>query len=1838
MSFNLKRCGAHNRTIRLVAYAFMVILCISAFGMILLIANPAMAAMPGYVFDAWIENGKFVSALNNNTDNVVTGNFYLAVYDSADKLVYAERQPFTAVEKSIRIEFETDFTVYFDEFYHFKAFCWDLNNIPLTGPISDFSLPTAASRQQLNFNMGWKFVKAEPEGPNDHKYLFSDQNPESIGFDDSTWTDVNLPHSVNDEDAFSKFTRAGKNGGIPDELKILDTDGTPVTEDTHEGQREMYTGKMWYRKHFSIPAEKAGKKVFIEFEAARQAAEVWLNGVKLVGKYENGFIPFGYDLTPYIKYGEDNVIAVLVDNTFPYRTTEFGEWTPANKNNYILVWHDSHWHPTYGGLYRNVNLFITDPLHITLPLYSFLATQGTYVYTEKETVNLKSVGVSAEAEIINEYDQAKTFEYEAVIYDMDGRIVESKSTTVSLPAGKKTSDIPESENISDGRVFIKFEMTNPTLWSPDYPYLYNVVTNVKLDGTVVDTTDTPLGIRIWDFSYDYGFQINGYNLKLKGWGQKSTNEWPGLASALPDWLEEYTIQQMKDAGGNYIRWGHSAGSPSQIDISNKLGMITCQPGVEGEANTSVYTYADANMRVRIAAWQDMLIYFRNNPCILLWEYGNGLVPTTTDMYTGQTNNNVSKMYDLIQKWDPKGNRDRTARDNSGSMLPYMTVVESTDGGSQGRSNRFPILESEYDRSEAPRRAWDKYTEGYQDYTTIGLADFRDWTSEDLTKYAVQKWQYMNNSFHAGGANWIFSDSTSHGRTFSDVSRTSGEVDAVRLEKDAYYALQTMWSDKPSIFIIGHWNYKPGTRKTINVVSTAAKVELYVNGALKATNTAPRNRNLFEFENIDWESGEVKAVGYLSDGSNACEYVIETHGEPVALRMTTHESPGGIKAGGDVLLIDIEAVDTKGRRCLTFDAKIGFDVSQFTDDGTGIWLGGYNSGFENTIRQKDLYIEAGVNRVSIRSTDKAGPITLGAEIIGIGTAQRGKELTPGSGGVAPVSVTVISKSVDNTNGISKTMPEIYGLDLNGMTYNGFGMFDGSAPPVEDPFTSALIKDLTYTGFNGASSMNYEAYARNPAAQDEYAYNDWNKRIDAEERLSLKFGKLPLYLINSDYIYAPNDDADSQSLDFIRFNAGRDINVYVAHDDRILEKPTWLTNERLVSELKGFIPTGDKIKIGNYTYSVYCVQVDKGESINLGSNKENPNDRGNLMVVFAKERRTLNEFLYDDFEMQNVNADPEGWYLSVPGNRTVKVETLANDDNPDNKAIHMVDKTTGSYALTSRKFSPFLTGKYSIKWKVYENTTGNTRLSYQRVILHDGPPMPDAGTSTNYMIETYLDGGRFTYRLIGGNATTGTSQNSLGPVLEQRKWHEIELIVNMDKKTYDVVINGTTYGTSIAFTSSSMGKKIDYIIMGTRSGGADNDIFYDDIIITPLFSLELDPIAEQTVEAGVGYEINAPITFAPNDAELVAVSDDLSVATAGIVGTGVGRTVEITGVSLGDAMITVTATDDQGRSTSTSFTVNVVTPKPPTISKPDDITGINAGSYRTTTVNYGPVTGTVVSAASSDINVAMADVVSQVNGTASLRITGASAGTVRITVTAARPGNNTASSFFDVTVTGGSTAVVTLLDINFDGLPTGSFDITGPSLTQPVPNPLLPELTRILAPASSNSNIVDIGNGNKYFTLHSNSADTKAVYSFEPVTEGTLSISFKWLPDPNQISASIAIIGGTGNGSAASDCAFTIIKQNATEIAYRTGGTANTPNTVITGYTGGKWIDVKIEMNVTAQTYKLWIDGIQMLFNTSEDIPYRYPISTGNGAIWGITVGKANGVNATVCIDDIKVTMP
>jgi beta-galactosidase len=533
-------------------------------------------------------------------------------------------------------------------------------------------------------------------------------------------------------------------------------------------------------------------------------------------------------------------------------------------------------------------------------------------------------------------------------------------------------------------------IAKPQLWEPGHSYLYRVVCTLRVGGQVVDSREIPLGIRTVKWDAGTGFFINGHHEKLHGWGQKPTDEWPGLGAAQPDWMHYYTLAMMKEAGGNFVRWGHCAGGPAMIAAGDRLGLIAGQPGVDGEGDAQPEPW-----KIRADAFRDMIIYFRNNPSILIWEGGNQKV----------SRDHAMELRAHMDQYDPHGGRVYAHRRADEVTAEFMDIGIGTEGGRE--IDRLPVVEGEYDREESPRRVWDNASPPNFGYPE-GKGQTYQLTSE---QYAVnQVTEYMKKisaANHAGGANWIFSDSTSGGRVSSEVARAGGEVDGVRLPKEAYYVCRTIFRDDPQVHIIGHWTYPAGTKKTVYVTSNADDVELFVNGR-SLGHGAVSDRYLFTFADVEWEAGEIKAVASVTEkaaekptATIVATQTKHTVGPAVALRMTPITGPGGLRAdGSDIALMDVEAVDAKGERCPTFQSRVDFEV-----EGPGVWRGGYNSGKIKSTNNTWLDLEAGINRVAVRATRTPGAITVRVK----------------GEGLKPASIAIRSTPVKVENGFTTELP-------------------------------------------------------------------------------------------------------------------------------------------------------------------------------------------------------------------------------------------------------------------------------------------------------------------------------------------------------------------------------------------------------------------------------------------------------------------------------------------------------------------------------------------------------------------------------------------------------------------------------------------------------------------------------------------------------------------------------------------------------------------------------------------------------------------------------------------------
>ena len=982
---------------------------------------------------------------------------------------------------------------------------------------------SAAERITLNFNPDWRFLKADPAGAS------------AVAFDDSAWVTVSAPHTYNDTDTFDNWSTPG-----------------------HRGEQIQWSGRTWYRKAFTLPSSSAGKKVFIEFEAARQIAEVYLNG-QLLGVSKSGFSPFGFDLTPYLRpAGQPNVLAVMCDNRFmkdpldpsisaqaatnekthpnlAKLSEQFNETIPEKLSDLQadqIPWNNPHWHPAHGGLYRNVRLHVTDPLHITLPLYSFLETAGPYAYATAITEKSALIGLEVPAR--NERTTAAEVELHAEVFDATGRSVLTFMDKKSVAAGAS--------------IEFKFSalLAHPRLWEPDYPHVYRVVSSLRLAGDTIDTSEIPLGIRHARWDTASGFYINGQHVKLHGWGQKPTNEWAGLGAALPDWLHFYTLELMRTGGGNFVRWGHAAAGPALISAGDRLGLIALQPGVDGEHDT-----IGAAWKLRSSVFRDTIIYFRNNPSILLWEGGNQKISRA----------HAQELRGYMDKYDPHGGRAYTHRRADAITAEFMDVGVGTEGGRE--IARLPVVEGEYNREESPRRVWDNFSPPNFGYPEAKGQTYQ-LTSEQFAINQIGHYlKKLGAENHAGGGNWIFSDSTSGGRVAVEVARNSGEVDAVRLPKPAFDVMTTMWSDTPQVKIIGHWTYPAGTKKNIYVAANAADVELFLNGQSLGQGKKS-DRYLFTFPDTNFAPGELKAVA-KHDGKIVATDSKRTAGAPVALRLTAMTAPGGLLAdGSDIALIDVEVIDAQGQRCPTLQPRV-----DFTFTGPGTWRGGYNSGKLDSTNNLFLDLEAGINRVAVRAGRNPGKLIINARSTGLASASieinsvAFTGAAPDSGRVAlPAQAPVRSIKATTAASVKISGPIMLGK---------------------------FIKTLNYTAPN-AAIVHVEVDAR-PGK---------NAYVNAET----PFPALPSELVGADWVQADDRDSTYSAVDLMEIAVSSGSTVTIAHDDR-LPRPAWLT--------KQFKPTGAKIIVVGHSLSLFTHSSKIGASFTLGANTEDTRIKEAAMYI-------------------------------------------------------------------------------------------------------------------------------------------------------------------------------------------------------------------------------------------------------------------------------------------------------------------------------------------------------------------------------------------------------------------------------------------------------------------------------------------------------------------------------------------------------------------------------------------------------------------------------------------------
>ena len=795
-----------------------------------------------------------------------------------------------------------------------------------------------AQRQKYNFNGDWCIT--------------------SLDSSSTSLQRVTLPHAWNEDDAYQ------------------------VAIANHRAAVVLY------QKTFRLPKGSEGKHVFIEFEGARQAAEVWLNGHRL-GLHENGVMAFGFDLTPYIIYNGDNELRVRTDNDWSYAEQ-------ATQTRY--QWNNKNFNANYGGLPKNVWLHVTDDVYQTLPLYSSLGTVGPYIYGTDYDVKRHCVTVNAESQVVNASSRSQQLRLQVEVLDADGHSVSryqgasqtvSPGDTVTLIASRRLRDIH--------------------FWSWGYGYLYTIRTSViGAAGQPADVVETRTGFRKTKFG-EGRFWLNDRVLMVHGYAQRTSNEWPGVGMSVPAWLSDYSNDLMVQSGGNLVRWMHVTPWKQDVESCDRVGLLQAMPAGDAEKDCQ-----GRQWQQRCELMRDAIIYNRNNPSVIFYEGGNESI----------SREHMLELKAIRDSYDPYGGRAIGSRE-------MLDIDEAEYGGEMlyiNKSGKHPMWAMEYCRDEGYRQYWDNYSYPYHQHGAGPLyrrasADVYNQNQDQLAVEHIRRWyDYyeqrpgQGRRCSSGGVKIIFSDTNTHNRSEFNY-RVSGVVDAMRIPKDAFYTAQVMWNswvdiDYDRTHIIGHWNYEPGVRKDVYVVSTAPVVDLYVNDSLVGHSDKAQYRFLHTFPHISYEPGTLRAVGRGGVSADADTVATSCHqlmtaGVPHHLRLSLMQRPGGMLSdGADLAMIEVEVVDKAGNRCPLDNRYISWTL-----DGPAEWRGGIakSPDGDNYILATTLPVECGVGRVLVRSTTIAGQVRLTASAKGLEPQRLEWQTQPDTGAISAGLTTTVAGS-------------------------------------------------------------------------------------------------------------------------------------------------------------------------------------------------------------------------------------------------------------------------------------------------------------------------------------------------------------------------------------------------------------------------------------------------------------------------------------------------------------------------------------------------------------------------------------------------------------------------------------------------------------------------------------------------------------------------------------------------------------------------------------------------------------------------------------------------------------
>jgi beta-galactosidase len=650
----------------------------------------------------------------------------------------------------------------------------------------------------------------------------------------------------------------------------------------------------WYRKHFKLDADQKGRVVTIEFDGVYDYSEVWING-QLVGGRPYGFSSFQVDLTPFVKFGsDDNIVAVRVDHS------RFA---------------DSRFY-TGSGIYRNVRLVITDKLRI--------AHWGVSVTTPK--IKSDSAIVRVETTVENSSADKGTFSLESDIVAPGGEIMASLTTAKSA-AGNSTQMLAQ-----------EIKILKPELWSLDSPTIYTLKSRIKSGDAIVDETETPFGIRTATFDPDRGFLLNGVSTKLKG--VCIHHDAGSLGAAVPEPVLERRLRLLKEIGVNAIRTSHNPPDPELLDLCDRLGFLVMDeafdeftPGknkwVTGWNNgvPGHFGYSEIFDQWSVTDVSDLVRRDRNHPSIILWSIGNE-VDYANDPFS-----------------DPALGNDYHPEYPSATNLltcaaPLITAVKSLD-----RTRPVTAALANINMSDAVNLPELFDAVGYNYQEARYAADHKTFPKRIIygseNGHQYDAWLAVKtNSYISGQFLWTGIDYLGEARAWPNRASGAGLLDLCGFKKPIGWFRQSLWSDKPMVYICAapnggggnnsrefggaeSWNWPANSTVTVRCFANCPEVTLTLNGKIIGTKTLSEAVNGVLSWQVPFEPGTLKAAG-RANGQDVCDYTLKTAG--TASRVELLPDAKEFRANGkDVCHVEFRIVDENGVRVPDAEPEVKFDL-------------------------------------------------------------------------------------------------------------------------------------------------------------------------------------------------------------------------------------------------------------------------------------------------------------------------------------------------------------------------------------------------------------------------------------------------------------------------------------------------------------------------------------------------------------------------------------------------------------------------------------------------------------------------------------------------------------------------------------------------------------------------------------------------------------------------------------------------------------------------------------------------------------------------------------------------